>query len=270
MLLDTSSTMFLDSLGLSTSYILLQVTQQGLNKPQLVSRWLASLPPWLFSLSQRHLEALSVASVGLKMALLFLSPLMPKLLKALAREWAPTTNSHWETFCFPSSLLIVADKSSVHGELPFGDFLQLIFQWECQLQQYSCFGGLRHNIWLQGGCWNVAKVCYLLLKVHQQLPVPSQSQNAYSVLAGFGCSPALTKAMALLALIQLLHWWLRQWSSAPDHVSISTIPLQMPLCSSWGSAPWFLAWNTAAMLMTLLWPTCADSMGMEAHLYCFD
>ena len=43
--LDTSSVMFLGSLdvsGLSTSYALLQVTQPGLIRPQLVSRWLAS------------------------------------------------------------------------------------------------------------------------------------------------------------------------------------------------------------------------------------
>ena len=43
--LDTSSVMFLESLdvsGLSTSYALLQVTQLGLIRPQLVSRWLAS------------------------------------------------------------------------------------------------------------------------------------------------------------------------------------------------------------------------------------
>ena len=43
--LDTSSVMFLESLdvsGLSTSYALLQVTQPGMIRPQLVSRWLAS------------------------------------------------------------------------------------------------------------------------------------------------------------------------------------------------------------------------------------
>ena len=88
--LDTSSVMFLESLdvlGLSTSYALLQVTQPGLIRPQLVSRWLASYHDSPL-LSHSHLEALSAALVVLRMALLFLSPSMPKLLKALAKERA--------------------------------------------------------------------------------------------------------------------------------------------------------------------------------------
>src|SRR4029434_3185474 len=107
--------MFPDVSGLSTSYALLQVTQPGLIRPQLVSRWLASY----------LLEALSTASVVLRMALLFLSPSMPKLLKALAKERTanplhPTsTGKHlalqpacWQSLTSPASLESFLSKAS--------------------------------------------------------------------------------------------------------------------------------------------------------------
>jgi len=88
----TSTDAFLESSGvssLSMSYTILQVTQPGLMRPQLVSRWLAT---YAFHasplLSHNHHEALTAALVVLRMALLFLSPSMHKLLKGLANERA--------------------------------------------------------------------------------------------------------------------------------------------------------------------------------------
>jgi len=129
MLLDTSSVTFLESpgvSGLSTSYTLLQVTSPGLIRPHLVSRWLAT---YAFHgsplLSHSHLEALSAASVVLRMPLLFLSPSMPKLLKALAIERAanplhPTsTGRHlalhlafWQLLTSPAYLESILSKAS--------------------------------------------------------------------------------------------------------------------------------------------------------------
>jgi len=127
MLLDTSSVMFLEFLGvsgLSASSTLLQVTQPGLIRPQLVSRWLAT--PLL---SHSHLEALSAPSV------------------------VPADGSPQSSPGSPSGLLAVADQSCILGELPCSGLFQAIFPWDCQLRQHNLLCGLRHqdNVWSQGG-----------------------------------------------------------------------------------------------------------------------
>jgi len=152
--LDTSSVMFLESSGvssLSTSYTLLQVTQPGLMRPQLVS-------------SHSHHEALSAALVVLRMALLFLSPSMHKLLKALAKERAanhlhPTSAGRhlalhlafWQLLTSPvyleSFLSKASSKRSSHGTV--------------SSSSTTCFVVSDTNI-----------VGELSLEVHQQLPVP--------------------------------------------------------------------------------------------------
>lgn len=79
--------MLLESLGVSgLSHTLIQVTQLWPIGPRLVSL----LPRLQGSplVSHSHLQALSAASAILRMALLFLSPSMPKYLRALAKEWA--------------------------------------------------------------------------------------------------------------------------------------------------------------------------------------
>lgn len=79
------------------------------------------------------------------------------------------------------------------------------------------------------------------------------------ILAGIGCSPSLKKAIACLEgrdrfPTQILHWWFQEWTSGSDHVSISTVSLQMPSCSSWGCAPMFFTWIIMGMLVILLCP----------------
>ena len=113
------------------------------------------------------------------MALLVLSPSMPKLLKALAKERAanplqPTsTGKHL-------ALHPATDQSCVLGKLPLKGFFQAIFPRDCQLQQHCLLGGLRHkdNVWSQGGDCNMAGELQLMFKVHQQLPVSCRRQDA--------------------------------------------------------------------------------------------
>ena len=101
--LDTFSVMFLESLdvlGLATSYVLLQITQPGLIRPHLVSRWL--------------------------------SPSMPKRLKDLATERAANLPQG-------NTLLSnqpVTDQSCILKELPLKGFFQAIFPGDCELQQH--------------------------------------------------------------------------------------------------------------------------------------
>lgn len=77
-------------------------------------------------LSHSHLEVVSVGSEVLQIVLLFLSALMPKLLKGLAIEWATNPlvpDFHWQTPGSPSHLLIARDQFDVPGELPFRGFV---------------------------------------------------------------------------------------------------------------------------------------------------
>ena len=278
--LDTSWTvMFLESLdvsGLSTSYALLQVTQPGLIRPQLVSRWLASYHDSPL-LSHSHLEALSAASVVLWMALLFLSPSMPKLLKALAKERAanplhPTStgnytllsnqpaDSHWpvlRTWKASSQRLLPSD-------LPTGlSAPAALLAWWTQTQGQCLVAGW----WLQYGWGTSADV--------QGPPTTA------SLLQTSGClQKFFWQELACHQLWQrqwfswrvgtplptpVLRWWLQQWSWGLGHASTCTDHLQVPLYSNWGCVPGFLTWNTVGMLVSLLCPMCADLTGLEAR-----
>ncbi|KAL7837202.1 hypothetical protein SRHO_G00269130 [Serrasalmus rhombeus] len=55
------------------------------------------------------------------------------------------SNLDWEAPRSPSSLLTVIDQSRILGELPLKCFFQLVFPWDCQLQQHGLLGQLRHE-----------------------------------------------------------------------------------------------------------------------------
>ena len=150
--LDTSSVMFLGSLdvsGLSTSYALLQVTQPGLIRPQLVSRWLASyhdsMAPLFWATAILRLSLPHRWYCG------WLSSFSHPRCLNYWRLWprkgckSSASNLHRETPCSPASLLAVTDQSCVLGELPLKGFFQAIFPRDCQLQQHCLLGGLRHK-----------------------------------------------------------------------------------------------------------------------------
>lgn len=117
--LETCSVMFPKSLGvsgLSTSYTLLQVTKPGYVRPRLVFRWLTSYPDSTgFSLSW--------APTILMPSLLFLFPLIPKYLRALANEWATKPLQPTST---GKDLALHPAHCSCWSELPFKGFFQAV------------------------------------------------------------------------------------------------------------------------------------------------
>ena len=212
--LDTSSVMFLESLGrfrgLSTSYAPPPGDpSQGWSDPSLCPRWLASYhdsmaPPLL---SHSHLEALSAALVVLRMALLFLSPSMPKLLKALAKERAanplqPTsTGKHlalqpacWQSLTSPayleSFLSKASSKQSSHGTVSSSSTACLVDSDTRTMSDRRVVTA----IWLGNFSWcsRSTNNCQSLADVRMPAEV---------LLAGVGLSPALTKAMVFLELL---------------------------------------------------------------------
>ena len=203
------------------------------------------------------------------MALLFLSPSMPKLLKALAKERAanplqPTsTGKHlalqpacWQSLTSPAYL-----EASSQG------FFQAIFPRDCQLQQHCLLGGLRHkdNVWSQGGDCNMAGELQLMFKVHQQLPVSCRRQDACRSSSGRSwLVTSSDKGNGFLGGSELLC----PCQSCADGFSNGLEDLVMPPpvpTISWGCVPGFLAWNTVGMLVSLLCPMCADLTGLEAR-----
>lgn len=84
------------------------------------------------------------------------SPLSFSLYDFLGKTSA--SNLHWEAPRSPSSLLTISDQSRIFAELPLKGFIQMVFPWDCKLQQHDLLGHLRHknNVWLKGGDSNVA------------------------------------------------------------------------------------------------------------------
>lgn len=149
---DTSSVMFLQLpsvLDLSTSFMVIQVSQLGLIRPQLVSRWLTCYCPLL---CHSYPEAVPARSVVLQMALFFLSPLMPDYLKALvndqrviqcicvALQWSLSSyqwrlSSHASLFCYLALLTLRVPIKFPHSILQSTGLADIVTQSNVQLRK---------------------------------------------------------------------------------------------------------------------------------------
>lgn len=253
--LDTTSVFFLETSCVS-----------GLQHHKSSTRWPSrgwsdsSLCPvgWpIFPRLSKHQDGSGFYVMAFWMALLFPSPSMSNMLKALVREQAANPlhqiGSHQAIHptCWQSISKALFNQFS-HGS--------------DQLQQHHLLGGFWHQVDVlsQGGGCVVTVELKLPLEVYQQLSILCRGHDpCRRSVCGFWLFSSSDKGYGIFGGSVLLCR-----PSRLGDASIGTVLHQMPLCNSWGCVSEFLTWNTLDMLVTLLYPRVQFGWTLEHVVYC--